>query len=458
MKQLNLLILNLSLLLSYGIHSQEVISNFGQLSFFPDAEVGMFSDFNNTGTVTSSGGTTYLVKNSSQIVSGSSKISLYNVVLDNANGVNLQNALEVKNLLSFVSGIISTNKDNANSDYVQFTDNASYSGASNANHVDGVVKKVGNDPFSFPVGNGTHIQFLGISAPENVTDSYVVYYTYANPDSSNYNTESMETGIVVVSRCEYWLMKQDVGNSCVNVSLNYDENSCGVYAPNELLISSWDGTQWSNLGNQSVTGDNSAGSVEGNQVCNLSSGFVPMTLASSTLNNPLPVELLNFNAVLFDRKVLLNWQTASEKDNDYFQIERSQDGILFQPLINVDGAGNSNTLLSYNAIDENPFQGTSYYRLKQVDFNGEFSHSETRVVMWEEGVNTLLIYPNPSSGLINFVSTSPIESFKIYSSDGKLVHNDSFNEVLTLNLTPGVYSVTYESDNKLKTKRIVITN
>ena len=73
--------------------------------------------------------------------------------------------------------------------------------------------------------------------------------------------------------------------------------------------------------------------------------------------------------------VILNWTTASELNNDYFTIERSKDAVEFQPIKFVEGAGNSNSILNYEIIDVNPFLGTSYYRLKQTDFNGKYSFS-----------------------------------------------------------------------------------
>lgn len=72
----------------------------------------------------------------------------------------------------------------------------------------------------------------------------------------------------------------------------------------------------------------------------------------------------------------LKWSTATETNNDYFLIERSKDGIEFESIINVDGAGFSTKKLTYSTSDNNPLSGLSFYRLKQVDFDGQFSNSE----------------------------------------------------------------------------------
>ena len=94
---------------------------------------------------------------------------------------------------------------------------------------------------------------------------------------------------------------------------------------------------------------------------------------------PLPVELISFTASLEGSNAILNWITASEINSDYFEIERSLDGINFESISMIDGAGNSNHQLSYSDIDYNvDLLGVSvfYYRLKQTDFDGSYSYSQ----------------------------------------------------------------------------------
>ncbi len=87
--------------------------------------------------------------------------------------------------------------------------------------------------------------------------------------------------------------------------------------------------------------------------------------------SPLPVELVSFKASKIDQnQVQVKWSTASEKNNDFFTIERSQDGNNFIEILKVKGAGNSSCLKNYSIIDEVQLSGTYYYRLKQTDFDG----------------------------------------------------------------------------------------
>lgn len=87
--------------------------------------------------------------------------------------------------------------------------------------------------------------------------------------------------------------------------------------------------------------------------------------------NPLPITLTSFTAQQSGNSVVLNWATATEKNNDHFTIERTADGINYEAIATVQGAGNSDVELSYSTTDNNPLSGTSYYRLRQTDYDGD---------------------------------------------------------------------------------------
>ena len=108
----------------------------------------------------------------------------------------------------------------------------------------------------------------------------------------------------------------------------------------------------------------------------------------------LPVELTSFITECNSNTVELNWTTASEINNDYFTIERSRDGINFETVGTVNGIGNSSTIINYSWSDDSPIRGTTYYRLKQTDFNGAIEYHEVRTVSCEP-TTEISIYPNP---------------------------------------------------------------
>ncbi len=137
---------------------------------------------------------------------------------------------------------------------------------------------------------------------------------------------------------------------------------------------------------------------------------------------PLPIELVKFTAKgVDDRMVQLDWQTASEINNDYFTLERSKNGNEWEEVVTIDGAGNSTTLLSYSWIDKTPYPGTSYYRLKQTDFSGQFDYSPARRVSTNEWVPAQVqVYPNPAENEINIVgSASELDQCRIYNAVGQ---------------------------------------
>ncbi|MBF9239346.1 T9SS type A sorting domain-containing protein [Hymenobacter sp. BT683] len=116
--------------------------------------------------------------------------------------------------------------------------------------------------------------------------------------------------------------------------------------------------------------------------------------ADPTACLPLPVELIEFTAELVSRQqVALRWATASEKNNKDFTIERSANGQQFQDLQTLAGAGNKQSLSTYSAVDELPLPGTSYYRLRQTDFDGTRSYSPVRAVKRGNAPGMLEVYP-----------------------------------------------------------------
>ena len=132
----------------------------------------------------------------------------------------------------------------------------------------------------------------------------------------------------------------------------------------------------------------------------------------------LPIELASFDAqVTESRTVLISWQTSVEINNEYFAIERSRDGSLWDVIAEMRGAGNSTTNLSYAVLDEAPLAGLSYYRLKQTDFDGQFSYSWVRSVE-VSGVGSWKVFPSRATDWVNVQGILPSE-LAIYSPQGR---------------------------------------
>jgi surface protein len=165
----------------------------------------------------------------------------------------------------------------------------------------------------------------------------------------------------------------------------------------------------------------------------------------------LPIELSEFTAYRTSNHVDILWSTSSEINNDFFEIQRSVDNESWESIQVVAGAGNSNYLIDYIAIDENPLAGLSYYRIKQVDFDGRMSYTQSVSVNFKmQNEDKLIIYPNPSSDIVQFNSTSNQNQIDVFSQLGQKIDIEiqkqgSVIRVDVSSLPNGVYFISNNS-------------
>ncbi len=157
---------------------------------------------------------------------------------------------------------------------------------------------------------------------------------------------------------------------------------------------------------------------------NITYNYTVTQTASTTPSNfcglALPIELSHFDVSPFGNHAELNWQTSSERNNDYFTIERSIDGLSWEERSRIEGAGNSTDILNYRELDENRIIGISYYRLKQTDFDGAFSYSDVKSYR-SEITDEINIYPNPVFSNTLYLSGKGLnrDAFRIYDLYGR---------------------------------------
>jgi hypothetical protein len=142
-----------------------------------------------------------------------------------------------------------------------------------------------------------------------------------------------------------------------------------------------------------------------------------VTISSS---NPLPVELTSFEAQAKSLGVNLNWATATEKNNDRFEVQRSANGETFQTIGTVKGQGNSSSARSYSFTDSRPLTGLAYYRLRQVDTDGKASFSPVVNAPWMDE-KAFAVYPNPSAGFITLPGTLGAVQYRVFNVVGQTV-------------------------------------
>lgn len=183
-----------------------------------------------------------------------------------------------------------------------------------------------------------------------------------------------------------------------------------------------------------------------------------ITIASIDAATPLPVEAINYKATLNDEKTVdLTWQTAAERDNDFFTLYKSTDAIQWTYLATVDGAGNSNVLLDYSSEDLYPALGVNYYKLTQTDYNGQINEVGIRSVLLESNTD-YSIYPNPAKDEFTILSNSKVNfSTKLYNQLGELVIDKTVSDKISVHdLANGLYYVQIEDLNGLHTIKLVI--
>ncbi|MDA8715441.1 T9SS type A sorting domain-containing protein [Flavobacteriales bacterium] len=174
---------------------------------------------------------------------------------------------------------------------------------------------------------------------------------------------------------------------------------------------------------------------------------------------PLPIELMDFSAEVSDNNILLEWVTAAEENNDYFEILRSKNGLSYEIIGQVYGSGTTNNTMFYEFDDYDPIDGLSYYMLRQTDYDGKsesFSPIAVEFTTEPDGSCVLTVYPNPCPGnckakLNECPNGSPQVRLMMTDATGHMVSevydsrnfDGSFDIHIdkTNNLKPGVYVI-----------------
>ncbi len=380
-----------------------------------------------------------------------------NISINKNGGLKLLSPLIIDNNTTFSKGVFLTDSVNV----LTFANSATAMGAGDSSYVNGFVKKTGANAFTFPLGNTLYAP-LSITAPATATDAFMATYIYKQPGADGYDTASKASTLDHLSGKEYWKLDRIEGNSNVSVTLSWKAGRSGtVVNISNLRVARWNGTKWLDEGQANPMGTNLSGTI---QTASAITSYSPFTLASTSLDNVLPITLTSFTAQLIREIVNLQWITASELNNNYFELERSTDDISFAPIAKISGRGNSSVKNIYQFTDSHPISGTNYYRLKQVDYDGHFTFSNIIVIVYKGTKELFRLYPNPATDAVNITLggvNNGSSIINVYDEAGKLIrsrniHGNSTNVQINIKTLPiGVYEVECKNGKDLQVLKMI---
>jgi hypothetical protein len=196
----------------------------------------------------------------------------------------------------------------------------------------------------------------------------------------------------------------------------------------------------------------------------LFSGFSQFVTSQQTTT--FPVEILDFEARLIEhQKVALNWTTGSEKNNDGFEVLHSTDAKNWEKLDFVKGQGNTNQETQYRFVDTNPILGTNYYRLRQIDLDGQYEYSSiVNITLRSHGIS---LFPNPAKSLVNLSLKSNYAgraTLTIMDVNGRVVESELLElhghalgvEIDISKIPEGIYTLKVKAGKEQLVEKLVI--
>jgi hypothetical protein len=455
---------SLTIIGSITINSGTTLDNEYSLALHYD--ISLTTNWNNSGTFLHHNLKTVTFKGSTaQNISGTTTTGFNNLTLNNSSGgVTLATPAIINGTtgtLTLTNGYLYTSAINT------FTMNAgtSVTGANNNSFVYGPISKIGTTDFIFPVGKD--VEFRPISATTlSGSETFTAEYFHSDPNAVPYDVTLKDATLDDIGRCEYWILNR-AGSVDANVTLSWDTYSCGVTSLPDLSVARWDSGlgMWKDQGNGGTTGTTASGTVISS---GLVTSFSPFTLASKTTGvNPLPIDLLSFTANYNNKNAVdVKWSTATETNNDFFTVDRSRDASNFEAINTTDGAGNSTHTINYSIVDDAPFDGVSYYRLKQTDFDGTSEYSSIVAVQVNEAAFEIISAITSASQNdleITYSCAGNCEiNFELYDVTGKKIFSNmqsAFEKnskliIPTDNLSRGIYLLKANNGSKIITKKI----
>ncbi|WP_191907022.1 T9SS type A sorting domain-containing protein [Adhaeribacter soli] len=385
----------------------------------------------------------------------------YNNVHINASGgvINATGTVVVNNNLTLTNGkvVFPTNGG--------FTVNGTFNGGSANSYIEGFLAQTvaTTNPVTlfFPVAKAGNYRPITLDLQQNsVTPTlYTAEQFESNPPTRPLPVETIKN----ISAVRYFSINKGAGANVTEalVKLSYGADDVVTDKASLSIVKSNPSNTWEDIGLGGSGGTaNGSGEIQSTVPFTTFSDFVLANRIGGT--NPLPVELMNFTAKAKNTSVQLNWETATEKNNAYFSVERSATGDNFEAISRVEGKGNSTSVQKYQALDNAPLAGMAYYRLKQVDYDGTVNYSKVISINLKGEKERVVLYPNPAKSELNISlpATSGKAVIRVMNLLGQqvLAERVEVGNAIKLNvqnLPAGTYQVMIEADQVREVRRFV---
>ncbi len=441
--------------------------------------INMYGDWENNGTYTATGKVMFTGADAEQKIKGSQTTAFNNIEINKSSGkVKVDTEPIINGEATFTKGIVEGNATFAETASVHQPANLTYN-----SFVDGTVTRATSaaGEFTFPTGSGSVLGTVTASLPASSSTDVTFYHTsgtgYDMPEAGLCSDNNPH--LDHVSGHEYWKVNTSTALASSTLKLSSanqeDHFSTGAttYEGEHIYGVILQGGCWKTISNtpSEVNGGHNTITISGVTIPAVATRAAepqPMSIGSTERSTLLPIELTSFSATCDGRSSLVEWTTATEKNNDFFSLERSDDAINFVEIARIAGAGNSIVQLSYSYTDYGVYGGDNYYRLVQVDYDGTRTASEIIVANCVEasGEPEVLAYPNPFSGdltveLENFGDRPA--SIEVYDVLGRLLYveqadapQNSYQTVLHLSDIPSsTYTVRVSTSDFVINRKVV---
>ena len=379
--------------------------------------------------------------------------NLSNIIINNTNGVTISGGdLNVDDNLTLTDGILNTGENKV---IISNTNANSVSGGSTTSYINGNLRRYisnNTDTYEFPIGSGTgtgNYHKVDLINGSLVGVSYIDVSVGDMPVGSyaNLNAYQMTSPLIEVFDKQWQLTpnSQPTGGT-YGVNLYLNGVSGGFMQDDNFTIIKRDdnSTTWADWDTYEST---TSIPNEGQPGRTLSSGYGQKSGFTSfslfgfggTGGSALPIDLISFTGELVSGNVELEWVVASQINNEYFKIEKSLNCEQWEEVSRIPGAGNSNTQMDYKIYDEKPYDGISYYRLSQTDYDGKSETFNPISIIYDKPIK-LSINPNPVKEELHLYleeTLRGVTNLTIFNTKGQKVYNKSFigdYKVLHLNV------------------------